>query len=110
MSNIEIKKQEWMARELNNDKSAVLLMDKLKNIKLIIKKRVAYGDRLYDSVRIEHIIDAFKAFDIELKRQNVKIDNAIRTLGLHTIIVHTYGTYEVVVSIEVISDDASANV
>ena len=104
LENLEESKKIWQAKESENEKAAIALVEKIKNIKLVMKKRVAQGDGLYEAVRDEHVVSAFKDRGIELKNNNIKINSQIKKLGCHTFVVHIYGEHEVELELEVLSD------
>ncbi len=104
LKNLEINKKFWLEAEAVNDKIARELIEKIKDVKVVLKKRVAQGEKLYDSVRPEHIVEGFKAHGIQLQNNNIKLNNQIKKIGTHNIIVHAYGNHEIEMEINVVSE------
>ncbi len=105
LQDLEKKKALWKATQKEEESNAETLIDMVKKIdSLVIKKRVAQGEKLYDSVRAENIVQAFKEKGINLSLQNIKMNHQIKKIGKHPIIIHAYGNFETEIQLEVISD------
>lgn len=107
LKSLEENKKQWKILEEVNEKAAQKLIEKIANMTLIIKKRVAQGDKLYDSVRPENVISAFNLQGIQLQQDQIKINNQIKKLGKYNIIIHAYGNYETTVELDVISEETT---
>jgi len=108
IGNIETYKASWLVKEKENEKAAKILFDKLKGIEgnLIIKKRIAQGEKLYESVRFEDVLNCLKSKGIVLKKENIKMRNIIKTLGVHEITIHLYADYSMNRNVEIVPEDA----
>lgn len=104
IENLEENRKLWLEKESDNEKQANLMLEKIKDITITLKRRVSQGDGLYESVRAEHIVADFKERGIDLKNNNIQINSQIKNLGMHKFIVHIYGSCEVELNLEVISD------
>lgn len=104
LKNLEEQKKQWQLHEKDNEKEAVALIEKVKGVNLVIKKRVAQGEKLYESVRQDSIVEAFKAHGVKLENHHIKLNHQIKKIGEHVIIVHAYGNHEVEMTINVVSD------
>lgn len=101
---LEESKKLWQSQEEAHINEAKILIEKISGMSVVIKKRVAQGDKLYESLRPESIVEALKERGITLKNSNIKLNAQIKKTGTHLVIIHAYGNYETEISVEVISD------
>lgn len=104
LKNLEANKKAWMMQEEVSVRAAKALIEKVKGMTVVLKRRVAQGEKLYESVRPEVIVAAFKEQGISLVNDNIKLNTQIKKLGKHPVIIHAYGNYETEVTLEIISD------
>ncbi len=95
----------WQKEEEAHIKEAQKLVDQVKDLQIVLKRRVAQGEKLYESVRQDAIVAAFAEHGIALSAHNIKLNNQIKKIGKHNIIIHAYGNCEVEMSIEVVPED-----
>lgn len=105
LNGLEEKKQLWQKEEEKYIKEAEILLEKIKGKHVILKKRVAHADKLYEAVRPENIVEAFKQYDIVLENKHIKLNHHIKNLGMHKVIIHLYGNCEIEITIEVVAED-----
>lgn len=86
----EIKRAETLKSKMVEKVEAVLenakeIADKLKEVTLTFKKK-ARGEKLYGSIKEKDIADALKEqAKVEVKKDMVKMDEHLKTLGEHTV-------------------------
>lgn len=102
---LEERKLEWKKNESKHAEDAKALMEKIKDLKLKIEKRVGQNGKLYEAIRPEHVVDAFKAQGFDIPRNYIRIDNQIKNIGEHKIIVHAYGNYECEICLDVVPSE-----
>ena len=107
LKNLEASKKLWQKEEEKHIKDAQTLIDKVKGVELVVKKRVAQGEKLYDSVRPESIVEAFAKSGVALNSHNIKLNTQIKKTGQHNIIIHAYGNLETEVILNVLPEDAA---
>jgi len=97
------KRREKMVLEkerlLENVKEA---MDKIKGLKLEISVKVTDKGTLYASLNEDEVITAIRAAsNIQLEKKHVKFEEAIKTLGNHTVTINFGGknTIDIVVNL-----------
>jgi large subunit ribosomal protein L9 len=105
LQDLESKKQLWQKQEEGLIAQAQKLLDQIKGKHVVLKKRIAHGDKLYESVRPENIVAAFKSYGINLENKHIKLNKHIKTLGMHNVIIHLYGNCETEIELEVIAED-----
>jgi len=105
LKSLEAQKHLWQKAEEAHIKEAQKLVEKIKDIQIVLKKRVAQGEKLYESVRPESIVEAFRAQGVEVSNHNIKLNTQIKKTGKHSIIVHAYGNCEVELTIDVVAED-----
>lgn len=106
LKSLEDSKKQWQKEEENHIKTAQALIDKIKGMEIIIKKRVSQGEKLYDSVRPENIVAEFAKHGFKLENHHIKLNTQIKKTGKHPVVIHAYGNLETEVIVEVISEDA----
>lgn len=106
LKNLAASKKLWQQEEEKHIKDAQALIEKIKGMEVIIKKRVAQGEKLYDSVRPESIVKAFANSGIKLNDHNIKLNTQIKKTGRHSVIINAYGNYEAEVIVEIVPEDA----
>lgn len=94
LENIEAKKIEWKSVESTKEKQALEIVNKLKAFpKITMFKRVSHAETLYSAVKPDEIITFFEEKGIKLKKEQIKIDRIIKTLGEHEVVLNVYGEY-----------------
>jgi large subunit ribosomal protein L9 len=68
-------------------KTAEDMRAKLETITLTITKKVGEGEKLYGSVTTKEISNALEAQGLNVSRKSFVLDDTIKTLGVHNIIV-----------------------
>lgn len=79
----KIVKAQVNAEVLNTKIS--MLAERVKSLKLTLKKKAHDNGKLYGSVGADEIVDLLKEKDIVVDRKQVEIEKSIRTLGDHTV-------------------------
>lgn len=103
---LESKKSEWIKNEEKHIAFAKDLLAKIAQIELItLIKKVSQGTKLYAAVKKEDIIDFFIAKNISLEKEHLKIDNVIKTLGEHSIIINVYGNEEIEMKVNILQEE-----
>ncbi|MBU1017535.1 50S ribosomal protein L9 [Patescibacteria group bacterium] len=93
---LKAKRVEKVETLLENAKEVA---EKLKSVTLTFKKK-ARAEKLYGSIKEKDIIDALnEQAKVELKKEMVKMDDHLKTLGEHTVKVQL--TEDVVVKVKV---------
>jgi len=96
LANLDNKKSEWLKNEQENALIAKDLLKKISNIESVqLTRRVSQGTKLYAAVKKEDIVSFFLEKNVKITKENVKIDNVIKTLGEHDIIINVYGNEEI---------------
>ena len=73
-----------------NAKAAEQLREKLGGQEILVRAKVAEGEKLYAGIHEKDIADAIvKRKKVEVTAKMVRIPNKIKTLGSHPAIVHT---------------------
>lgn len=78
-----VVKAQVTAEVLNNKIS--MLAERVKSLKLSIKKKAHDNGKLYGSVGADEIVELLKAHEIMVNRKQIEIEKSIRALGEHSV-------------------------
>ncbi|MCC8190506.1 MAG: 50S ribosomal protein L9 [Planctomycetes bacterium] len=85
LKQIEGMKKMRQARELERVKDFRTLAERIAAVDVTVKERVAESDMLYGSVGAKQIVEALAAEGIGIEPDMIKLDDPIRTLGVHRV-------------------------
>jgi len=105
LKTLEQQKTLWQKEEAVHIQDAQKLVEQIKGMQIVLKRRVAQGEKLYESVRPEGIVAAFAEQGVKLNAHNIKLNQQIKKTGKHNVIVHAYGNCEVEIVIDVLPED-----
>lgn len=103
---------ENIVRSVSNKKARDLqtaeeLKAKLEEKPLTIKKRAGDDGRLFGSVTHKDIVEAIQAFtNIEIDKKLVRIEEAIKVTGEHTVVIHLQPNVNAEIKVEVEKEEA----
>ncbi|PCI74360.1 50S ribosomal protein L9 [Candidatus Dependentiae bacterium] len=80
------QKKESISKEVLNSKLG-MLAERIKVIKLTIKKRSHDDGKLYGSVSTDDVVAALKEKDIKINKKQVSFERTIRSTGEYTITI-----------------------
>lgn len=81
-----------------------MLGEKLKHMKLSLKKRSHDDGKLYGSVSADDIVEILKAKEVKIDRKQVDFEKTIRTTGLHTVIIKLTSKIQTHCSVNVVAE------
>ncbi|MFL6415079.1 MAG: 50S ribosomal protein L9 [Bryobacteraceae bacterium] len=87
---VEQEREAHLRREAKQQSEAEGLGQLLSNVVLTFKRRVGENDQLFGSVTAKDIADALEAQKYHVERRRVLLDEAIHTLGEHTVTVRLH--------------------
>jgi len=91
-----------MGKREKDLKSAAVVKERLEATPLIIKKKSGLDGKLFGSVTAKDVVEAAKlALDLEIDRRAIRLDEPIKTTGLHTVEVHLERGVEAQLRLEV---------
>jgi len=103
---------ENIVRSVSNKKARDLetaseLKARLEETALTIKKKAGDDGRLFGSVTHKDVVEAVKAFSgVEVDRKQIRLEEAIKTTGSHTVVIHLQPDVNAEVKIEVEKEEA----
>ena len=83
-------KEEIQLKEDKKLDEAKLTIEKIKNLKIEFNKEADEKDQLYGSISKKEILSYFKENEISIHSDDIIMNNPIRSLGEHSIIVSPY--------------------
>lgn len=89
------------ARNAETRKEAQFISEKLDGQSFVIIRQAGETAVLYGSVSIRDITDVMETAGFKVSRQQVALDNPIKTLGLHKVMIYLHPEVEVSVTINV---------
>lgn len=81
-----------------------LLAEKIKNIKLTIKRKMHDDGKLYGSLSSTEIVDSLNAHHISLSKNQVIFKKAIKDKGVHTVTIKLTASLQPELTVNVISE------
>lgn len=104
-SNLKVladQKASIIKRQKEEEAESKLLAQKLNGMEFSFQMKTGEGGRLFGSVTAKDVADAIQnALKTEFDKRKVELDEAIKTLGKHTVKIHLYkGVYaEVIINV-----------
>ena len=80
------QKKEVVKKEILTSKLG-MLAERIKTLKLSIKKRAHDDGKLYGSVNADDVVEILKTKDVKVDRKQVEFDKTIRATGEHTVTI-----------------------
>ena len=98
--------KDLVAKKDRDLKTAADIKVKLEEIALTIKKKAGVDGKLFGSVTHKDVTDAVKMLlGLEIDKRNIKIDEPIKTTGVHEIEIHLEQGVAARVKVEVEKED-----
>ncbi len=94
LKRIDELKKVRVARELERVKDFRTLAERIAAVDVTIKERVSDSDVLYGSVGPKQLVDALAAEGIVLEPEMIKLEEPIKTLGVHRVKVRMHPEVE----------------
>ncbi|MGA2110447.1 MAG: 50S ribosomal protein L9 [Syntrophorhabdales bacterium] len=70
-------------------KTAAFVKQRLEETPLSIKKKAGVDGKLFGSVTAKDVVEAVKlALDLDIDKRTIRLDDPIKTTGVHTVEVH----------------------
>ncbi|MEM7045729.1 MAG: 50S ribosomal protein L9 [Pseudomonadota bacterium] len=110
MTEFERRKVELEAANLKRREEAESVAGKVNGKSVIIIRQAGESGQLYGSVNGRDIADAFAADGINFDRRQVRLDQPIKTLGLHHVRVALHPEVDVEVKVNVARSDEEAEI
>ena len=104
----EQQRAQLEARNLETKSEAQQLADKLDNQSVVVIRQAGETGQLYGSVSTRDIADALAAAGFTVPRQQIVLNNPIKTIGLHSIPVALHPEIEVQITANVARSAAEA--
>lgn len=94
-------------KKARNLQTAEELKARLQEVTLTVKKKAGEDGRLFGSVTHKDVVEAVKACTgVEIDKKLVRLEEAIKTTGEHTVVIHLQPEVNAEVRIEVQKEEA----
>jgi large subunit ribosomal protein L9 len=110
LDDFEKRRGQLEARNLERKQEAQGLAAKIDGQSVVILRQASETSQLYGSVNPRDVASAFTEAGISLDRQQIRLDAAIKTLGLHQVPVALHPEVEVTVTVNVARSKEEADV
>jgi len=87
LKKIEHHKKTLEKKRLAQKEAAQALAAKVANLSVTIQRKVGEGDKLFGSVNATDILDGLKKAGFEVEKRVVQLDQPIKTLGTHSVVL-----------------------
>jgi large subunit ribosomal protein L9 len=106
IAHFETKKAEIIKKNEIEKNKAIEISEKLKNIKVTVKKEIMENGNLYGSVTIKEICnEILNISNIEIKAEQIELTSNIKSKGEYKFTVNLHAEVQSKVSLEVISKE-----
>ena len=79
-------------------------------LSVVVLRQASESSQLYGSVSARDIVEAFAADGIKLERTQIKLDQAIKAIGMHEVVVALHPEVEVSVTVNVARSKEEADI
>lgn len=91
---IEAEKRRRAARDLQRIKDLRELAERIHACDITLHEYVSSGDHLYGSISVKEILTALSEEGIQLEPEHIKMEEPIKTLGVHTVKIRLHPEVE----------------
>jgi large subunit ribosomal protein L9 len=109
IGDFEKRRTQLEARNLERKQEAQQLAAKIDGQSAVLLRQASETSHLYGSVNARDIAIAFTEAGISLDRQQIRLDEPLKTLGLHKVTVALHPEVEVTVTVNVARSQEEAN-
>jgi len=105
---VERERAKFEAREAEERKVVEAIADRLKNVEVVIARRVGETDALYGSVTTSDIAEVLTAKGFDIDRRKIQLAEAIKKLGDLDVPVKLHRDVTATVKVKVVAEGAAA--
>ena len=106
----EKRRAQLEARNLERKQDAQAMATKVDGQSVTLLRQASETSQLYGSVNARDIAQAFTEAGISLDRQQIVLDQPLKTLGLHDVVVALHPEVEVTVRVNIARSQAEADI
>ena len=110
IADFDKRRTQLEARNLERKQDAQGLAAKVDGQSVVVLRQASETSHLYGSVNARDIAQAFTEAGISLDRQQVRLDQPLKTLGLHAVPVALHPEVEVSVRVNIARSQAEADI
>jgi len=110
LADFEKRRTQLEARNLERKQDAQALASKVDGQSVTILRQASESSQLYGSVNARDVATAFAAQGLTLDRQQIRLDEPLKTLGLHQVTVALHPEVEVTVKVNVARSQEEADI
>jgi large subunit ribosomal protein L9 len=103
---IERERAKFEIKELEEQKSAQAVADRMANVEIEISRKVGETEALYGSVTSADVADALAAKGFEMDRRKLHLPDPIKRLGEYEVPVRLHRDVTVTLKVRVVADGA----
>ena len=101
IADFEKRRTQFEARNLERKQEAQAAAKKVDGQSVTLLRQASESAQLYGSVSARDIVTAFAEAGIKLDRQQIRLDQPLKTLGLHVVTVALHPEVEVTVKVNI---------
>ena len=110
IADFEARRSQLEARNLERKQDAQALAAKVDGRSVVILRQASESSQLYGSVNARDIAAAFTEGGVTLDRQQIRLAEPLKTLGMHKVIVALHPEVEVTVTVNVARSQEEADI
>ena len=110
LASYEQQRAQLEARNLERKESAEALSGSVDGQGVVIIRQASESNQLYGSVNSRDIATAFTENGISLDRQQIRLDHALKVVGIHDVVVALHPEVEVTVKVNIARSQEEADI
>lgn len=110
IADFEKRRTQLEARNLERKQEAQALAAQIDGKSATVLRQASESNQLYGSVNARDIVAAFAAAGLNLDRQQIRLEEPLKTLGLHRVTVALHPEVEVTVTVNVARSQEEADI
>jgi len=97
------------ARTVENRKEVIetktsIMADKIKTLKLVLKRKMHDNGQLYGAIRSNEVVDLLKELDISVSKSQIKFDKSIKSKGSFVITIELTSRIKTQLTLDIVPE------
>ena len=102
LNNLKFEKRKQEEKEKENEQLAEEKKKKIENITVEFKVKTGTDDRVFGSISPKQIKEKLKEKNIEIEKNQIKLENNISALGFHNIKINLYKNIDATLKVHLV--------
>jgi len=107
---VEARRTQLVADDLARREAAELRATEVDGLSVVVLRQASESSQLYGSVSARDIVEAFDATGVKLTRDQVRLSQPIKLLGIHDVTIALHPEVEVTVKVNIARSQEEADI